>query len=398
MGADTLTTEQTDQALLERFVRQRDGEAFAELVRRHGPMVRASCIRHLGDTPDADDAFQAAFMVLVRRAAAIRQRDLLGPWLHTVAVRAARKALLLRERRHNRERPVTHMPEPSQEPEPPRDWVPHLDAAVQSLPRKYRLPLILCELEGLCRTVAAQKLDLPLGTLSSRLARGRELLRQRLRRRGVPVSAGVLGVALTTGAAASLPPALFGSTTQAAMGGTLTAPVAAITQGVLHTMFISKVKLVACLVLAVSMFFAGAGWLTWHLVAQTPAAQGPSAKNDRDLLQGKWTVVSARQNGKDVNADEEAAIKDKPFVFKGDKVTAKGECDYSINPSKSPKEMDIVPTEGPEGEKGMKFRAIYELKGDSLKIAFTGPGMDRPRAFDEMGAMVLVLTRAPNKK
>src|SRR5437763_15818494 len=99
-----------DAELLARFVYSRDESAFAELVRRHGPMVRAACRRSLGDTPDADDTFQAVFLVLARKAAALRDRTVLGPWLHTVAVRTARRAKAVAVRRLARERLVTAMP------------------------------------------------------------------------------------------------------------------------------------------------------------------------------------------------------------------------------------------------------------------------------------------------
>jgi RNA polymerase sigma factor (sigma-70 family) len=394
MGVGTLTELFTDQALLERFVRHKDGEAFAALVRRHGPMVRATCVRHLGDTPDADDAFQAVFVVLVRRAAVIYRRELLGPWLHTVAVRAARKAIALRQRRQSRERTVTHMPEPTLNPAEPRDWLPMLDDAVQGLPEKYRVPLVLCELQGLSRAEAAGKLALAEGTLSSRLARGRELLRRRLLRRGVNVSAVALPAVLASQASASVAPGLIASTTQAALGGSIAAPVAAITHGVLSAMFIAKCKLVAVVLLGLSVFLTGAGLLAWQLSAQTPVAGNAGAKKDRDALQGTWTVVSAQVNGQAINPNEEAAIKGKPVVFKGDKLIARHEGDYKLDETKTPRELDMIPSEGPPGEKGQTFRCIYELKGDDLKLTFNGPNQPRPKAFDEEGAMALVLRRA----
>jgi RNA polymerase sigma factor (sigma-70 family) len=149
MGADVASMVLTDQALLERFLHQRDEDAFAELVGRHGPMVRATCLRYLGNTPEVDDAFQAVFLVLVRKGRRIAHRHLLGPWLYTVAVRAARKVLAAKHRTQNRERSVSPMPEPSLPgAAEPNDWLPLLDDALQSLPEKYRVPLILCELEG----------------------------------------------------------------------------------------------------------------------------------------------------------------------------------------------------------------------------------------------------------
>src|SRR5262245_54466533 len=184
-----------DAECLARFVRSRDEAAFAELVRRHGPMVLATCRRSLGDSPDADDAFQAAFLVLARKAGAVRNAEYLGPWLHTVAVRTARRAKALAARRQAHERLVTTMPDPPAEmPAAPNEWLPLLDEELKWLPEKYRAPIVLCELLGASRADAARRLGVPEGTLSSRLARGRDLLRKRLVRRGAIVT----GVAITT--------------------------------------------------------------------------------------------------------------------------------------------------------------------------------------------------------
>src|SRR5262245_24868475 len=147
-----------DAELLARFVRSRDESAFAELVRRHGPMVRATCRRSLGDAPDADDAFQAVFLVLARKAATLRDRRVLGPWLHTVAVRTARRARAAAVRRLARERQIPNMPELADMPDEANDWLPLLDEEVGRLPEKYRQPLVLCELQGQSRTDAARNL------------------------------------------------------------------------------------------------------------------------------------------------------------------------------------------------------------------------------------------------
>src|SRR5262249_36976287 len=161
---------------------QREDAAFAELVRRHGPVVRAACHRALGASPDADDAFQVVFVILARKAATLRNSARLGPWLHTVAVRAANRVRQMARRRQDREPQVSAMPEPALPPPEPDDWLPLLDAEIQRLPERLRVPLVLCELEGKSRAEAARLLGLKEGTLSSRLARAREVLRKRLRR------------------------------------------------------------------------------------------------------------------------------------------------------------------------------------------------------------------------
>jgi uncharacterized protein (TIGR03067 family) len=163
-------------------------------------------------------------------------------------------------------------------------------------------------------------------------------------------------------------------------------------------MFVAKVKFIAAVILGLSVFLAGAGVLAWQLSAQTPVAQQPAGNKDKDALQGEWKVVSGKNVGKP-DPNVEAEIKGKPFVFKGDKLTAKGECDYTIDPAKTPKELDVVPTEGPENEKGKTFRAIYELKGDDLKITFNNlPDQARPKTFDEDGTFAVVLRRVKGKE
>jgi RNA polymerase sigma factor (sigma-70 family) len=392
MAAGTVSELLPDHTLLARFATQGDAAAFAEMLRRHGPMVRATCRRHLGNSDDADDAFQCVFLVLVRRAASIRHGSLLGPWLHTVAVRAARKALALRQRRLRRERPVAVDLEPACLPAEPHDWLPLLDEAMQGLPEKYRVPLLLCELEGMSRADAAAQLALAEGTLSSRLARGRTLLRKRLARRGVTVTVVALTAGLATQALAQVPAGLVASTTQAVFTGAVPAPVATLTQEVLHAMFVAKLQFVGSVLLGLILVLASGSAFVWHVAAQTPEPQAPAAK-DREALQGTWKVVDAQINGKDIDAQEQEMIKGKPFVFEGNKLTVKVPTEYRLDATKTPREIDIVPTEGPENEKGQTFRGIYDLKGDDLRIAFQGPTQARPKSFDEAGAMLFTLKR-----
>src|SRR5262249_23737197 len=160
-------------------VARRDGAAFAELVRRHGPMVWGVCRRLLPNRQDAEDAFQATFLVLVRKPGSVRPAERVGNWLHGVAVRAARKAARGVARR--RERRVDHRPEPANVAEGIwHDLVPVLDQEVGRLPEKYRLPVVLCDLEGNTRREAAARLGWPEGTVAGRLAQGRALLARRL--------------------------------------------------------------------------------------------------------------------------------------------------------------------------------------------------------------------------
>jgi RNA polymerase sigma factor (sigma-70 family) len=170
-----------DRELLERFTRQHDEAAFAALVVRYGPMVLSVCRRVLGHVQEAEDAFQATFLVLVRKADAITRPDLLGNWLYGVAVRTARKARIRVARRlhHERQAAVASRDSP-QHDAGLHDLLSQLDDELERLPDKYRAPLVLCYLDGLTNEEAAGRLGWPTGSISYRLTRGREMLRQRL--------------------------------------------------------------------------------------------------------------------------------------------------------------------------------------------------------------------------
>ena len=184
----------SDGELLGRFVRQRDEAAFEALFWRHGPMVLAVC-RRLLPPADAEDAFQATFLVLVRKATSIGRREAVGAWLYRVAYRVALRARATA-------RPVVELP-PEGPPAPPdeesaawRDLRPLLDEAIDSLPEKYRTPVVLCYLEGKTHQEAARALGCPKGTVAVRLKRARDRLRRRLDRRGLALPAILLGVLL----------------------------------------------------------------------------------------------------------------------------------------------------------------------------------------------------------
>lgn len=181
----TAPMESSDAELLHRFARARDHAAFAALVRRHGPMVFGVCRRVLRDPNDAEEAFQVTFLVLVRKAGGLRQPDRLANWLYGVANRVARKARVSAARRGRHEQvaagPDGYVPSEAGD----ADFRAVLDEEMVALPDKYRAPLVLCYLEGLTNEAAAERLGWPPGSMSYRLARGRELLRQRLVRRGV---------------------------------------------------------------------------------------------------------------------------------------------------------------------------------------------------------------------
>jgi RNA polymerase sigma factor (sigma-70 family) len=273
----------TDEQLLECFLVRREEAAFEALVRRHGPMVLGVCRRVLRNLHDAEDAFQATFLVLVRKAASIARRELLGSWLYGVAFRTAREARAAAARRQARERQGGALSRAGRAEEPDcRDLRPVLDAELSRLPEKYRAPVVLCDLESKSRKEAARQLGCPEGTLSSRLARARALLARRLARHGLALSGGALAVALAQQAAAAVPAPLLASTVKAALpqiGGTtaaaglISARVAALTQGVLQAMWMTRLKFVTVLFLMVGI----AGWVLGTLTRQA-LADAPSAK------------------------------------------------------------------------------------------------------------------------
>jgi RNA polymerase sigma factor (sigma-70 family) len=262
----------TDAQLLERWIVQHDPAAFELILWRHGPMVLNTCRRLLPRREDVEDAFQATFLVFVRKAGSIRRREALAAWLHRVACRIAGRTRAANVRRAGREKPIAdaqaapHVDTPAL-----RDLHAILDEEIESLPAHYRRALILCCLEGKSQEEAARLLERPRGTVSSWLTRGRERLRQRLLRRGIVVSTAALAAALTPDALASgcmipLASSLVRMAGAVAAGGALPAGLMSarsiiLAEGVLRMMFLTKVKIVAAIALAVAVAAAGVG--TW---------------------------------------------------------------------------------------------------------------------------------------
>jgi RNA polymerase sigma factor (sigma-70 family) len=271
----------TDRQLLASFIDQKDEAAFEAIVRRHGPMVFGVCRRVARDHHDAEDAFQATFLVLARKASSVSPGDRLANWLHGVALRTALKVKAMAAKRRGRERQVTEMPEP--EAAQQDQWLdlrPLLDQELKGLPENYRLPILLCDLEGRTIKEATRQLGWPQGTLAGRLARGRKLLAKRLASRGVVLSAGPLAAVISQNAAsAGVPASLTSSTVKAAamvaagratVAGVVPAKVAALTEGVLKTMLLNKLKGVSVvLVLAIVALATGS------FIVTASKAEGP---------------------------------------------------------------------------------------------------------------------------
>jgi RNA polymerase sigma factor (sigma-70 family) len=256
-------------------------------------MVWGVCRRVLRHHHDAEDAFQATFLVLVRKAASVVPREMVANWLYGVARRTALKARATTGKRRMRERQVTQMPEPAvREPDFWGELQPLLDQELSGLPDKYRVALVLCNLEGKTRREAARQLGVPDGTLAARLSRGRVILAKRLARRGLAVSGGALAAVLARKAAsASAPTSLVGSTIKAASGfaagrgaaaAVLSAEVSALTEGVVTTMTVTRLKMAVVLVLLVVVFLASGG-VTYHALAagQTAPKKPPDGSAGR---------------------------------------------------------------------------------------------------------------------
>jgi RNA polymerase sigma factor (sigma-70 family) len=258
----------SDGQLLECWVRGRDSVALETLVLRHGPMVWGICCRALPSHHDAEDAFQAAFLVFVKKVATVRTPELLANWLYGVALQTARKARQAALKRQAREKQVTQLPEPKDMPHDQEfgpDLRRQLDEELGRLPDKYRTVILLCDVQGKSRPEAARQLRLPEGTVASRLARGREMLAKRLTRRGVTVSGATLAVALSRQAvSASVPTMVLSNTIKVATllaagegAGAVSAQVSALTKGVLTTTSLPKLKTAAIVLLIASLVLAG---------------------------------------------------------------------------------------------------------------------------------------------
>jgi RNA polymerase sigma factor (sigma-70 family) len=268
----------TDAQLVESYLSRRDEAAFEALLCRHGPMVWGVCRRALHDEADAEDAFQATFLVFVRRAATLTNRAAVGNWLYGVANKTARKArAMLGRRRAEEPNLAAHRAAWQEEAEHP--LVPLLDVELSRLPDKYRVPLVLCELEGASIQEAARQLGCPQGTVASRLARGRVLLAQRIKRRGLHLAGGLLAAGLAPTAWASMPAALTASTLQTVRAGpagqtpdVVPANVAALAEGVIKTMTLRNFQIAAAAVCAAAVVVLGLLWGV-YLPAQAATVQ-----------------------------------------------------------------------------------------------------------------------------
>src|SRR5262249_13491725 len=262
--------EASDHDLMQWFVAGQDRTAFTALMQRHGPMVLGLCRRVLNNDQDAEDAFQATFLVLTRKAHSLRAKDSVGNWLYGVAYRTALKARAALARRRAREEaaPTRTSADPLAEMTV-SEAQGIVDEELASLPDKYRAPLVLCCLEGLARDEAARQLGWPDALVKSRLEQARELLRQRLARRGLAFSAGMVSIGMLGNAAqAAVPAPLAGATVEAmalvaagsAAAAVVSAQVAALVEKMMRSFLLTKLKFMtaaalACVLLGTGVYF-----------------------------------------------------------------------------------------------------------------------------------------------
>lgn len=258
----------SDGELLTCFANGGDATALGALVRRHASMVWGVCRRHLAHQQDVEDAFQATFLVLVRKAASVSPPDAVGKWLHGVARMTALRARNAIAKKARREQQVDLLPEPPLAPTHDTDLRPVIDVELALLPEKYRVVVELCDLQSLSRSHAAQKLGLPEGTIASRLTRARALLGKRLIRRGIRTAGGAVTVCVPTPLMAST----IHLASMAQMAGVVPATVTHLTNKVLFTMTMKKIATAVSLPLVVLAVSLGG------LAMAQPNSKGEKAK------------------------------------------------------------------------------------------------------------------------
>jgi RNA polymerase sigma factor (sigma-70 family) len=386
-----------DRDLLQRFVTRRDEAAFTLLMERHGPMVLGVCRRVLRDAHEADDAFQATFFVLVHKARSIGRPERLGPWLHGVAYRTAARARdQARRRARTRETAPALDGDPATQAEG-AELRQLLDEELARLARKLRAPLVLCYLEGKTTDEVARLLGCPRGTVLSRLARGRDRLRDRLIRRGFSSSLWAPALVSVQKSASALVPAKMAEKTIKAAALTaagkaandaMSAPAAALTRGELRAMFLSKVKLVASVVLALSLGVAacivGARWA----LADPPAAAAKDKEpTDEERILGTWDLVAFEEGGQKA-PDEKIKEVTWTFAAQGKLVAKQGlmeqEFVYELDTSKRPTQISLT-------TKGHTGLGIYKFEKDRLTICAPRVGNDPPTEFVSKEGTLLVL-------
>jgi len=366
--------DQTDGDLLARFVATRDEASFA----------------------DAEDCFQATFLVLARKAAAVK-RESVGSWLYAVAYRTSLEARAINARRRKREKQVHEMPHPEVVPPEAQDWRPWLDQELNRLPEKFRAVIVACDLEGRSRKEAARQLGIAEGTLSSRLARGRRLLAQRLAPYGLSLSGAAAGTALCESAAsAQVPAALVACTTKTALlvaAGELTAVSASsaiLMKGVLKSMFLTKLKMMVGAMMVVTAL--GAGGLVYRAAGQpaSPAQKQNDGKprtelerlrHENELLKLNLEVVLEKVRA------QEAELRALKIL---NKVSATISSDSATISSDSATISSDGATISSDGKKHLTITRVHE----AVPMEFADKFIEKPRNKEELQRSLDALEKA----
>jgi len=362
------------------------------LVERHGPRVLGVCRRILRSSHEADDAFQATFLVLVRKAGSLCRQDLLGPWLYGVAVRTALKARTRAWRRRALERPLTNREQAQAAGEVGgADFRQILDEELTRLSPRYQKPILLCYVEGKTTAEAGEILGCPKGTVLSRLSRAREKLRARFLRRGLALSATAVVTLLSeTAGAAAVPPGLVQATAEAASSfalgkaasaGAVSAPVAALTKGVLTSMLLAKLK-TATILLALTAALVTGVWASYPGMGQAGAVRrtpNPGAVPAGFAPAGDQTELQALLD-KAIKAAGGARL----GKFNGGTCKIKG--NITIGDAKAPFTFDAflhgadqVKVEGEFEQNGMKTSMAIVMNGDQCWAKFGDKIEDAPK-------------------
>jgi RNA polymerase sigma factor (sigma-70 family) len=399
--------EESDALLLGRFVELWDQAAFRDLVRRHGPMVLGVCRRVLRDPHAAEDAFQATFLVLARKAGSVRKRDSVGPWLYGVARRVALEARGVASRAVRPARLGREVPGVDDHDGLERD---ELHAALHEelgrLPEKYRAPLVLCYIEGLAHEAVARQLGWPLGTVRVRIARGRDLLGARLTRRGLAPAAVLLALSLLPRTvAAAVPPRLVDATVTAAARvaagervtrGEVPARVVELERKVRKAMHLTRLTWASALALAVVVTGAGVAAVVPRALADGDDAT--KVKAELKKFQGTWVDVYAEKAGEKLEKVGEHQLKFDGETFSvADHGHVEEKGTIKLNPTKNPREIDLRFQGGGNEEKVVL--GIYTWDGENLKLCWGEPGGGtRPTEFTttpEGGFLVVVKRQEP---
>ena len=279
----------TERQVLARFVERRDSVAFEAMVALHGPMVLAVCRQLLRDANDVDDAFQATFVILIKKASSLRQPDRLGPWLYGVAYRVAHRA---RTRRRTADLKDDIAAPPPDRAINDREQFDALHDEVHLLPEKYRLPIVLCYLEGLTHDEAAARLGWPVGTIHGRLSRARDRLRARLTRRGVVPSFGVDQALAFIHIDKNVLPEALRRTTVALLDGAVPSRLQSLIKGALFNMFIEKLRFAASTVLVTVIGVATATTVLFAFQGPGKTASEPKADAAENAISQKVPTSS----------------------------------------------------------------------------------------------------------